>query len=148
MSLPMHVTLLTSALGTNIVENFFSQIRRKQRYFSLWEYSCIYNRAIHEIMKHNCYNLPFSYPVGKRATYKLGLSGRWKIYTWWFRSYPLLLSSGRMCFHIYPNQTIELSFNVCPWSKPNWSKKAHCQRESKSNRIHTEINEWSDPIWY
>ena len=62
--------LRTSALGTNIVENFFSQIRRKQRYFSVWEYSCIYNRAIHELMKRNCYDLPYSYPTRKNNAKK------------------------------------------------------------------------------
>eukprot|EP00733_Pompholyxophrys_punicea_P000753 Pompholyxophrys_punicea_v1_NODE_265_length_2478_cov_92.556748.p1 type:complete len:635 gc:universal NODE_265_length_2478_cov_92.556748:567-2471(+) len=43
--------VLTSALGTNVVENFFSLVRRKVRYPSLWDYACFYARAKLEHVK-------------------------------------------------------------------------------------------------
>eukprot|EP00733_Pompholyxophrys_punicea_P000588 Pompholyxophrys_punicea_v1_NODE_179_length_2990_cov_78.650085.p1 type:complete len:456 gc:universal NODE_179_length_2990_cov_78.650085:2815-1448(-) len=45
--------VLTSCLGTNVCENFFSLVRRKVRYPSLWDYACYYARAKMEHIKLN-----------------------------------------------------------------------------------------------
>jgi len=48
---PTHV--IFSIFGSLIVENFFSTIRAKTRYPSLWEYAIVYNRAWMEMIKNN-----------------------------------------------------------------------------------------------
>eukprot|EP00733_Pompholyxophrys_punicea_P000690 Pompholyxophrys_punicea_v1_NODE_233_length_2631_cov_11.916149.p1 type:complete len:493 gc:universal NODE_233_length_2631_cov_11.916149:347-1825(+) len=45
--------VMTSCLGTNVCENFFSLVRRKVRYPSLWDYGCYYARAKMEHVKLN-----------------------------------------------------------------------------------------------
>ena len=55
---------LTSILGTNIVENFFSIIRGKIRYCCLWEYAYVYSGAVAELKKRFCENPLFCYNVG------------------------------------------------------------------------------------
>ena len=58
---------LISILGTNIVENFFSTIRSKCRYPSLWDYSIVYNRAWIELVKQNAIDCPYSFREKKSS---------------------------------------------------------------------------------
>lgn len=51
----------TSHYGTNVVENFFSHIRRKCRYPNLFEYSYTYQSAVIELIKRNCTDETFPF---------------------------------------------------------------------------------------
>jgi len=44
--------LKSSHLGSDVVENFFSLVRGKSHYVSLWEYASIYNRALADRAAH------------------------------------------------------------------------------------------------
>eukprot|EP00734_Pompholyxophrys_sp_LG126_P000362 Pompholyxophrys_sp_v1_NODE_133_length_1678_cov_1.174877.p2 type:complete len:252 gc:universal NODE_133_length_1678_cov_1.174877:781-26(-) len=69
----------TSIFGTNIVENFFSIIRRKVRYPNLMDYSWIFHRALMELIKHHSADFCFKYSdgtrkMGKKYNVQVGLS--------------------------------------------------------------------------
>eukprot|EP00733_Pompholyxophrys_punicea_P000230 Pompholyxophrys_punicea_v1_NODE_46_length_4478_cov_10.250283.p1 type:complete len:811 gc:universal NODE_46_length_4478_cov_10.250283:1622-4054(+) len=53
--------VLTSQLGTNTNENFFSLVRQKIRYPSLWDYGCYYSRARMEFIKRNADDSRYHY---------------------------------------------------------------------------------------
>jgi len=56
-----------SVFGTLIVENFFSTIRAKIRYPSLWEYSIVYSRAWMELIKNNADDNTYIGPKWKES---------------------------------------------------------------------------------
>jgi hypothetical protein len=51
-----------SFYGTNVVEHFFSIIRRKVLFPNLWEYSYTFWRAVAELVKKNAADRPFPMP--------------------------------------------------------------------------------------
>eukprot|EP00734_Pompholyxophrys_sp_LG126_P000332 Pompholyxophrys_sp_v1_NODE_119_length_1822_cov_1.962649.p1 type:complete len:461 gc:universal NODE_119_length_1822_cov_1.962649:214-1596(+) len=57
--------ILTSSLSTCVVENFFSLIRQKVRYPSLWDYHCIYARAKMENIKRSAPDSSYHYRKNK-----------------------------------------------------------------------------------
>eukprot|EP00733_Pompholyxophrys_punicea_P000511 Pompholyxophrys_punicea_v1_NODE_145_length_3208_cov_8.838884.p1 type:complete len:643 gc:universal NODE_145_length_3208_cov_8.838884:1974-46(-) len=61
--------IMPSALGTNVNENFFSLVRSKIRFPSLWEYQCYYSRAVLEHIKRNSTDSVYHYKkkrIGKK----------------------------------------------------------------------------------
>ena len=58
-----------SIFGTIVVENFFSQVRRKVRYPSLWEYAVFSRRAEMELIKQNAQDYLF---VGAKKGGRIG----------------------------------------------------------------------------
>jgi hypothetical protein len=57
--------ILTSSLGSNVCENFFSLVRQKVRYPSLWDYACYYARAKMEFVKRNLVDSVYSFSKKK-----------------------------------------------------------------------------------
>ena len=58
-----------SALGTNIVENFFSIMRGHTYYFDVFEYMSLGYRTFMELVKKNASDCPFVYPKGETRCY-------------------------------------------------------------------------------
>ena len=64
----LETLLLTSAVSTLVVENFFSIIRQKRRYLTLWDYGCTYARAVLELVKKRTQDVGYS--ISNKATGK------------------------------------------------------------------------------
>jgi hypothetical protein len=68
---------LTSILGTNVVENYFSIIRRKIKYPNFWEYCLVAKRAWIELVKKFSKDCPFKLrdtKCGKKYNNQHGLT--------------------------------------------------------------------------